>query len=278
MGKVIFTKGNYSPNPYWLKNSKLSIRSAEELVFCIRKNPELCEDFLYDKELAAYISDELGLKETGSLLTDLIERDAPLKDLISVCFTSNDYLEKDEIEEFISELSKVERSEEWVRIRNKADSYLDHENYKNAVINYRNLTKEAENLKITTETLGDIYHNMGVAMLHTEGFLSAADCFREAYERNNREESMRDYLLALKFSGNDAEYRSALDIYGISEETTTWLNTAFFHTELEADAEPELFELEEAVKLLRSGKVNEFYAIINKMTGRLKEQYRKYNE
>ncbi len=278
MGKIIFTKGNYSKTPYNLKNSKLSIRSIEELVFCILKNPELCEDFLYDKELAAYIAGELGLKETGSLLANLIERDAPLKDLINVCFTSNDYLEKDQIEAFINELSKVERSEEWVKIKNKADSYLDHENYKNAVISYRNLTKEAESYHITSETLGDIYHNMGVAMLHTDGFLPAADCFRIAYERNNREESMRDYLLALKFSGNDSEYRSALEIYDISEETATWLSTAFFHTELEADAEPELYELVEAVNLMKTGKINESYMIINRLTSKLKEQYRKYNE
>ncbi len=278
MGKVIFTSGNYATTPYYLKNSKLCIRSIEELVFCILKNPELCEDFLYDKDLAAYIDNELGLKEAGSLLTDLIERDAPLKDLIGVCFLCNDYLVKDEIEEFVSELSKVERSEEWVRIKNKADSYLAHENYKNAVINYRNLIKEADNFKITSETLGDIYHNIGIAMLHTEGFLSAADCFREAYERNNREESLRDYLLALKFSGNDAEYKSALDIYSIDDDTVAWLNTVFFHTELESDVEPELFELKDAVKLLKGGKVNEFYAIIRKMTERLKEQYRKYNE
>lgn len=278
MGKVIFTSGNYATTPYYLKNSKLCIRSIEELAFCILKNPELCEDFLYDKELAAYIDNELGLKEAGSLLANLIERDAPLKDLIGVCFLCNDYLVKDEIEEFVSELSKVERSEEWVRIKNKADSYLDHENYKNAVINYRNLIKEADNYKITSETLGDIYHNMGIAMLHTEGFLSAADCFREAYERNNREESLRDYLLALKFSDNEKEYGQALDIYSISEETASWLNKAFFHTELEADTEPELFELKEANKLLKSGKVNEFYAVIRKMTEKLKEQYRRYNE
>lgn len=278
MGKVIFTSGKYAKTPYNLKNSKLCISSVEELVFCILKNPELCEDFLYDRELAAYLDNELGLKEAGSLLADLIEREAPLKDLIGVCFLCNDYLVKDEIEEFIDELSKVERSEEWVRIKNKADSYLDHENYKNAVINYRNLIKEADNYKITTETLGDIYHNIGIAMLHTEGFLSAADCFREAYERNNREESLRDYLLALKFSGNEKEYRTALDIYNISDDTATWLNTAFFHTELEADAEPELYELNEAVSLLKSGKVNEFYAVIKRMTENLKEQYRKYNE
>ena len=39
-----------------------------------------------------------------------------------------------------------------------------------------------------------------------------------------------------------------------------------------------MFELKDAVKLLKGGKVNEFYAIIRKMTERLKEQYRKYNE
>ncbi len=278
MGKMIVTEGNYSKKPYYLKNSKLSIHSIEELCYCITKNPELCEDFLYDRDLATFIDEELGLKERGNLLADCIERDAPLKDLVTVCFCSCDYLVREEIEDFLEELSRSERSEKWIRIRNKADSYLSHENYKNAVINYRSLVKDAGSLGITSENLGDIYHNMGIAFLHTEGFESAAECFRLAYERNNREESLKSYLLSLKFGEKNDDYRTALDVYNISEETTDWLKNAVFHTELEASDEAELYELREAEQLLKNGRVSDFYDIVSKMTEEMKEQYRKYND
>ena len=148
MGKVIITTGNYTKEGYLLKNTKQKIHSIEELCYCIVKNPELCEDYLYDTGLAEYIREEFGLKERGALLADLVERNAPLKDLITVCFCSCDYFTREEIEEFLKEQAKVERSEEWVRTKNKADSYLLHENYRDAIINYHLLLKEKENYGI----------------------------------------------------------------------------------------------------------------------------------
>lgn len=278
MGKVIIATGNYVKTPYLLRNTKLKIHSMEELCYCIMKNPELCEDYLYDDELAVFIKEKLGLKERGSLLADLIERDAPLKDLVTVCFCSCDYFTREEIEEFLKEQSRVDLNEGWVRIKSKADSYLRHENYRDAVLNYRMLLKEKEKNGVTSETLGDIYHNLAVALLHTEGFQNAADYFREAYERNHRPESLKQYLLALRFAGEDVMYLSALDIYRVPEDVVQWLNAAFFQTELEAQEVPELAELAAVRLLFEEGKVNEFYQAVERLTEQMKEQYRKYNE
>ncbi len=278
MGKMIVTAGNYSKKSYLLKNSKLRIHSIEELCYCIIKNPELCEDFLYDKDLATFMDEELGLRERANFLVDCIERDAPLKDLATVCFCSCDYLVRDEIEEFVEELSRSERSEKWIRIKSKADSYLSQQNYKNAVINYRSLVKDAVNLGITSENLGDIYHNMGIALLNTEGFETAADCFRKAYERNRKEESLRSYLLALKFDEKEEEFKNALVTYRVTDESAARLKSAVVHTELEASDEAEFLELKEAERLLKNGKISEFYETVNKMTSEMKERYIKYNE
>jgi len=278
MGKLIVTTGNYAKTGYLLKNSKQNIYSIEELCYCIMRNPELCDDYLYDDGLARYIRETLGLKERGALLADLIQRDAPLKDLITVVFCSCDYFTKEEIEEFLQEQSKVERSEEWVRTKSKADSYLVQENYRDAVMNYRLLLKEKDSFGITSETLGDIYHNLAIALLHTDGFAEAADYFREAYERNNREESLKQYLLALRFSGDKVMYESALDIYQVSESISKWLDVAFFQTELETQEISDFNELNNIRQLLKEGKINEFYAGVKRMTEQMKEQYRKYYE
>lgn len=278
MGKLIVTTGNYAKAGYLLKNSKQYIYSIEELCYCIMRNPELCEDYLYDDGLARYIRESLGLKERGALLADLIERDAPLKDLITVCFCSCDYFTREEIEEFLQEQSRVERSEEWVRTKSKADSYLIHGNYRDAIMNYRLLLKEKETFGITSETLGDIYHNLAIALLHTDGFIEAADFFREAYERNNREESLKQYLLALRFAGDTVMYESALDIYQVSEGVAKWLDVAYFQTELETQEISDFNDLNNIRQLLANGKINEFYASVKRMTEQMKEQYRKYNE
>ena len=278
MGKLIVTTGNYAKQSYLLKNTKQHIYSIEELCYCIMQNPELCDDYLYDDGLARYIRESLGLKERGALLADLIERNAPLKDLITVVFCSCDYFTREEIEEFLQEQSKVERSEEWVRTKSKADSYLTHGNFRDAVLNYRMLLKEKDTFGITSETLGDIYHNLAIALLHTDGFTEAANYFREAYERNNREETLKQYLLALRFSGDRVMYESALDIYQVSESIAKWLDVAFFQTELETQEISDFNDLNNIRQLLANGKINEFYANVKRMTEQMKEQYRKYNE
>lgn len=275
MGKLIVATGNYAKKSYLLKNTKQNIYSVEELCYCIMRNPELCEDFLYDDGLARYMREVLGLKERGALLANLIERNAPLKDLLIVIFCSCDYFTREEIEEFIKEQSKVERSEEWVRTKSKADSYLAHGNFRDAIMNYRLLIKEKEGYGITSETLGDIYHNLAIALLHTDGFTEASDYFREAYERNNREESLKQYLLALRFAGDKVMYESALDIYEVTESMEKWLDVAFFQTELETQEISDFDELNSIRQLLANGKINDFYAAVRRMTEQMKEQYRK---
>ena len=173
---------------------------------------------------------------------------------------------------------RVERSEEWVRTKNKADSYLTHGNYRDAIVNYRLLLKEKDTYGITSETLGDIYHNLAIALLHTDGFGEAADYFREAYERNNREETLKQYLLALRFSGARKMYESALDIYQVSESTAKWLDVAYFQTELETQEISDFNDLILLRQLLKDGKINEFYANVKRMAEQMKEQYRKYVE
>lgn len=278
MGKLIVTTGNYAKTGYLLKNTKQNIYSIEELCYSIMKNPELCEDYLYDDGLADYIRVSMGLKERGALLADLIRRDAPLKDLITVVFCSCDYFTKEEIEEFLQEQSKMERSEEWVRTKNKADSYLLHGNYRDAIMNYRMLLTEKDSFGITSETLGDIYHNLAIALLHTDGFGEAADYFREAYERNHREETLKQYLLALRFSGDRVMYESALDIYQVTDSVARWLDVAYFQTELETQEISDFNDMNTIRHLLREGKINEFYGNVKRMTEQMKEQYRKYNE
>ncbi len=278
MGMVLITSGKYAKNGYLLKNTNQKIYSIEELCYYIKKSPQICEDYLYDKGLANYIKNELELKERGRMLEELIERNAPLKDLMIVCFCSCNYFTKEEIDDFIQEQLKVDSKATWLKIKNKADSYLNYENYRDAIVNYQVLLKEKDFYHISSQVLGDIYHNLAVALLHTEGFALATDYFREAYERNNREESLKQYLLALRFSGDTIMYESALNIYEISEQTKKWLNAAFFQTEVEIYEVSAFNQLNVLRDLLRSDKMNEFYTYASQITEQMKEQYRIYNK
>jgi len=64
----------------------------------------------------------------------------------------------------------------------------------------------------------------------------------------------------------------------VTEEMEKWLNAAFFQTEIESYEIAEFEELNVLRQLLKSGKINEFYANVTSMVETMKEQYRKYNE
>ena len=278
MGKMIVTAGNYSKKPYLLKNTKLGIHSVEELCYCMIKNPELCEDFLYDRELANFMDSELGLKDRAVILAECIERDAPIKDLATVIFCSCDYLVREEIEDFIKGLAGTEKGEVWRRVKNKADSYLKLENFKNAIINYKSLIKDAAELRIPDKDLGDIYHNLGVALLSTEGLGEAAECFRMAYDKNHRNESLTSYLLALRFADMNFEYEDAMRTYNVSRDTDLQLQKTVTETVAEFMGSGDLDAVSDAEKLLWSGKISEFYGAVGRLTGEIKEKYIRNNE
>ena len=278
MGKMIVTAGNYSKKPYLLKNTKLGIHSIEELCYCMIKNPELCEDFLYDRELANFMGTELGLKDRAVILAECIERDAPVRDLATVIFCSCDYLVREEIEDFIKELAGTEKGEAWRRVKNKADRYLKLENFKNAIINYRSLIKDAAELRIPDKDMGDIYHNLGVALLSTEGLGEAAECFRMAYDKNHRKESLTSYLLALRFADMNFEYEDAMRTYNVSRDTDLQLQKTVTETVAEFMGSGDLDAVSDAEKLLWSGKISEFYGAVGRLTGEIKEKYIRNNE
>ena len=278
MGKIIITTGQYAEKGYVLKNSKHCIYSVEELCYYIVKNPEICEDFLYDTELARFLKEDLGFRERGNLLDDLIERNAPLKDLITVCFCSCDYLTREEMEDFLRERQKLERCEPWVQKKVKADAYLRNGYFQDAALTYEQLLESKDLFGMMEETLGDIYHNLGISRLQIDGFGSAVNYFRLAFEKNRREASLKQYLLALRFLEGETGYETALAQYEVSEDIVRWLDAVYYQTEKETQGHPGFLELAELKELLKQGKMNEFYSGVRRMTERMKEHYRKCNE
>ena len=94
MGKVILCKGRKASKPYSLGFAGIGVETIEELCYCIRQNLDIVDSSVIDRNLAAFIGDELGLKECGRTLENLIRARTSLKDKLMTVFESCDYFDE----------------------------------------------------------------------------------------------------------------------------------------------------------------------------------------
>ena len=79
----------------------------------------------------------------------------------------------------------------------RADSLLAHHSYQKAVASYETILRSRDD-SLGKEFYGDVWHNRGVAFARSFAFKEALDSFRKAFEMNGREESLKQYLYALR--------------------------------------------------------------------------------
>lgn len=275
MGKLILCTGKIADQPYVFQTTKVAIRSMEELCYYIYHNVETISEDIYQLELIEFIRKELGLSQRADYLEELISKKVGIKDLVVCLLCSADYYDINEINHLLSEIDILYRLKPVQRRKRQADYYMKHRQWKDAMKEYRNILNSKEFTELTSEEYGDILHNMGVLEVKTGAFMIAAHKFYEAYERNNREESLKQYLFALKLSKQDAIFEREVKVYVGSRE-------------LQASVEEELNRVEEGneytglhadinnlKELKQQEKNKEYDQKLDEIVELLKENYRR---
>ena len=106
------------------------------------------------------------------------------------------------------------------------------------------------------------------------GVQDALPCFAEAYEKNQREESLLAYLSALRLTKRTAEYESAVVICKVTPEQQEKLNRLFVKCE-EKRKESSLYqEIQQLKESFQSGKMSEYNKTFSNIMYEWKQQYR----
>jgi len=162
----------------------------------------------------------------------------------------------------------------WQRQKAKADVYLEHRNYRDAMNLYESLLRKRKENEMPEVATGNIYHNLAVCELHITGAGSAAGHFAEAYEKNRSQESLRSYLIALRLAQKDNEYLTALEQYEVSEFMRTEMDAMLFECMVEAGESPEYQEVLRIKKLFSEGQHVEYQEATRMLLEEFKRQYR----
>jgi tetratricopeptide (TPR) repeat protein len=275
MGKLIFCTGEVTENPYIFPFTKTKIYSMDELNYYIYNNIYLISEDTFQYSLCDWIERDLLLPEVADKIRNLLNRRNSLKDIVVSLLCSADYYTEQQIRELIQIMEQIERMPLIKKQKIKADNYLMYGQYAKALAEYEAIVDTPEAAAFTQVEYGDIYHNIAVAKAKTISVSEAAKYYLLAYRRNQREESLVQYLYALLLSKNTEEYKAACEEFAISKERQEQLEEDIFTKELAALEIEDYVSVDGLSDLKKDGKVEQYYKELKNTIRQYKDTYRK---
>ncbi|TAH74951.1 MAG: hypothetical protein EWM47_00785 [Anaerolineaceae bacterium] len=218
MGKLILCSGKRTDRPYVLPATGYRIYSIEELCYYIYNNIYSIDETLFTDSLVDWIRTELCLITRAEKLEMSLKQGADYKTLLAVVMCSSDYYSEQEIKKLLSTVDEIRTMPPVRRWFIKANSFLKRRQYAEAAAQYDRLLISEEAVDLGPKDYGDVLHNMAIAALHIYGPEKALELFSHAYERNHREETLRQYFYTLwLIKGKDA-FDDDASKYQINEE------------------------------------------------------------
>lgn len=261
MGNLILCSGERTSRPYVFPSSNFRIYSIEELCYYLYNHVYLIDESLITESLIDWIGTELKLTERGQKLKLMKEQGADIKTIVTAILCSCDYYDEDEIKYILKVLDAIIGMPLVKRNIIRATEFLKNKKYIEAIRAYELILNSDGATDLTPEEYGSILHNMGVAMVNTKGLSSAKELFRQAYERNRREESLRQYLYTLRLSG-DIEYKQ-LEGLQLDESLKDEIDNKIDLIFEEAGDSPKMSRVKRLRQYKSEGKIAEYYRYVD---------------
>ena len=277
MGKLIICSGKQTLKPYYFKLTNTKIYSIEELCYYIYNNIDVMNEEFFGNLLVTWMSTELQLEESAQKLQELLNVDAGLKDLVVCILCSSDYYTEMEIKHLLQTMDDMRRLTPIEKKQNKANNYLKYRQFTEAATEYENILNGKDVVTLTGEEYGNLVHNLAVVQLNTVGIAIAADSFKEAYERNNNVESLKQYLYSLKMSKQEERFIAECIAYEVSQELQEQIQNDIELKFIEAEKSDEYKVVDNLKECKQVGKMSQYYKMAEELIGQWKQEFRREN-
>jgi tetratricopeptide (TPR) repeat protein len=237
----------------------------EELCFYLYQHVYLIENSIITDSLIDWIGSELKLTDRAEKLKLLKQQKADLKTIITVILCSTDYYTEQEIKGLLKLLEEIIGMPSIRRNAVKADYLLKEGQYGDALGEYEQILDSKDASLLSMVEYGDILHNMAVAKVHRSNLKEASELFLQAYERNQREESLRQFLCAVRLSGGDRLYEEKALEYQVNSDLAERIEDEFVKLEQEANCCEGMADLHQLKMCKADGRMNEFYRRADEM-------------
>lgn len=275
MGKLILCSGNRTDRPYVITATGTRIYSIEELCYYIGENIYLLDKEMFSDSLIDWIDMELGLGDTAEKLRRVYRGKSDLKTMVTIVLCSADYFTEKEIKDILYNIDKMDMMKPIKRKCLKAMYFLKKNQYTEAMAEYERVLSSKDAVSITPEDYGDILHNMAVASAFTSGLKETIELFRQSYERNQREETLRQYLLAILISGNMELYEEKVREYQVNTNLYQELIDQLDRLRIDANDSAQMKVIQQLKLYKMQGRQTEYIQQSEALLNRWISQYRR---
>lgn len=279
MSPVVLCLGKRAEIPYCVPVSGINIYSVEELCYFFGENAFWLDDSIVCRGLADWLEKQCALPELAEMLYPLCKGERSVEQFVGTIVEYTGYFTGEEENKILSAVRDCAGRSVGERKKTRADYYLENNKYELAIKEYELLLKESrDDYRQNTDNIpfyGDVYYGMGMAFAKMFLFRQADYYFQKAYEILN-DEKVAFYMLAAKrlyMSEQDyicyiADYP---EFFRVSQDLEEKLNESEKMWQV-SEKKKQLEDLKECKDI---GEAQLYYEEIERMTNRLKENFRK---
>ncbi len=216
MAKLILCETQTAREPFVFSNTRVEIFSYEELCYYIYNNQILIDMDCIDGSLLQWLRVQVALPQLAQELSELQEKESPLEDYLIKILMHKNFYNVDEIREFMSQYDSVRLLRSFEKDKLVGDGYLRYHRFTKAISIYRQLLEE-ESLISDQHFLGNVYHNLGMALANNLQLSEASFCFLKAFTMNENELSLRSCFLVMASYEPESTIRLEMQKYHLPE-------------------------------------------------------------
>ncbi len=266
--------GNYATTPYYLEELGVSLHTIEELCYYLRENTASLEEGIMRPALCSFVEKELGLKDLGRALMDVISGKGSLASFVKLIFEECGYVSREELRTIESMLRENEAVGMAGRRKNSGDYHLFAGRYTLAQREYMLALKGSDPMR-DPELYSMCMHNLGCAQAGLFMYEDAAKCFKKAWDHGGRTESYSCYLAALRMGGSRERYAALVRELGLDRTRVAELEERISESSDMSRQSEEYSVLKEALDDLEAGREEDFDRRAEAILASWKKDYRR---
>lgn len=274
---MILGTGRRAGEPYYVERFYVNLYSVEELCFLFVDRAELLDGEIMQREMVRWLEEQCGLSDLAHTLDALLNRRGSTAAYVGAVLEYVGIYPPEVIERTQEIVRGNAGLSPYERHKAKADYLLGEKRYLAALQQYQSLAlsvPETEKL-----LLARLYHNMGTACAGMFLYGQAAAWYQKSYETDGKREGLTMYLAALRMGQQEQEYIDYIaehpEYHDLSLEVERMIKRA--EGSFEGTDENRMLVTYQVMKEEGTGAIGgsaAYYDELEKLTARLKEQYR----
>ena len=277
MDKIRLACGRRAENPYMFEKMMARVYSVEELCYCIMLDAYLLDESFASIELATWLGEECGLDELEKKLKTAIRNNCSVDRYAGMILDYVGFYDREAVEETCNVIRDNASLSFYEKNKARADYYLMSGRIMLALSAYNELLESIPERE--KRVRASIWHNCGYAYARLFRYSEAAKAYYCAYKTLPEDESLRQFLTALRLSKSDTDYLDYVsghpEFYEMSQKVEQGINKAT--GQFEGTDE---YRMIAAMKVLReegtgsSIQPTPYYQQLDELTEELKNSYR----